>query len=129
TSSARAASPTCTPPLTAWWTSSTARSSSTRKRSSSTARTGPRATGRRGSQRRGGRDLRRRRAGNRCADDSYAARLMNLVSSLLELSHVALDVEASDKKALFERAGAVLEGASGLTRGHVMESLLARERL
>jgi PTS system nitrogen regulatory IIA component len=54
---------------------------------------------------------------------------MNLVSSLLELSHVALDVEASDKKALFERAGAMLEGASGLSRGHVMESLLARERL
>jgi PTS system nitrogen regulatory IIA component len=54
---------------------------------------------------------------------------MNLVSSLLELSHVALDVEASDKKALFERAGAVLEGASGLSRGHVVESLLARERL
>ena len=54
---------------------------------------------------------------------------MNLVSSLLELSHVALDVEASDKKALLERAGAMLEGASGLSRGQVTESLLARERL
>jgi nitrogen PTS system EIIA component len=54
---------------------------------------------------------------------------MNLVSSLLEASHVALDVEASDKKALFERAGAMLEGASGLARGQVMDSLLARERL
>jgi nitrogen PTS system EIIA component len=54
---------------------------------------------------------------------------MNLVSSLLDLSHVALDVEATDKKALFERAGALLEGASGLSRGQVMDSLLARERL
>jgi PTS system nitrogen regulatory IIA component len=54
---------------------------------------------------------------------------MNLVSSLLDLSHVALDVEAIDKKALFERAGAMLEGASGLSRGQVMGSLLARERL
>jgi PTS system nitrogen regulatory IIA component len=54
---------------------------------------------------------------------------MNLVSSLLELSHVALDVEATDKKALFERAGAMLEGISGLGREQVRESLLARERL
>jgi PTS system nitrogen regulatory IIA component len=54
---------------------------------------------------------------------------MNLVSSLLELSHVALDVEASDKKALFARAAEMLEGASGLSRGQVTESLQARERL
>ena len=54
---------------------------------------------------------------------------MNLVTSLLELSHVALDIDASDKKALFERAGAMLEGVSGLGRGQVTESLLARERL
>jgi len=54
---------------------------------------------------------------------------MNLVSSLLELSHVALDVEATDKKALFERVAAMLEGASGLGRGQVRESLFARERL
>lgn len=54
---------------------------------------------------------------------------MNLVSSLLDLSHVALDVEATDKKGLFERAGAMLEGASGLSRGQVMDSLVARERL
>lgn len=54
---------------------------------------------------------------------------MNLVSSLLELSHVALDVEANDKKALFARAAEMLEGASGLSRGQVTESLQARERL
>jgi nitrogen PTS system EIIA component len=54
---------------------------------------------------------------------------MNLVSSLLDPGHVALDVEATDKKTLFERAGAMLEGASGLSRGQVIDSLLARERL
>ena len=54
---------------------------------------------------------------------------MNLVSSLLDPSHVALDVEATDKKTLFERVGAMLEGASGLSRGQVIDSLLARERL
>jgi PTS system nitrogen regulatory IIA component len=54
---------------------------------------------------------------------------MNLVSSLLDLAHVALDVDASDKKALFAHTGAMLEGASGLSRGQVAESLLARERL
>jgi nitrogen PTS system EIIA component len=54
---------------------------------------------------------------------------MNLVSSLLELAHVALDVEANDKKALFARAAEMLEGASGLSRGQVTESLQARERL
>jgi PTS system nitrogen regulatory IIA component len=54
---------------------------------------------------------------------------MNLISSLLDPSHVALDVEATDKRALFERVAAMLEGASGLSRGQVVESLLARERL
>jgi len=54
---------------------------------------------------------------------------VNLVSSLLDPAHVALDVEAADKKTLFERAGAMLEGASGLSREQVIDSLLARERL
>jgi PTS system nitrogen regulatory IIA component len=54
---------------------------------------------------------------------------MSLISSLLDPSHVALDVEATDKRALFERVAAMLEGASGLSRGQVVESLLARERL
>lgn len=54
---------------------------------------------------------------------------MSLVSSLLPLSHVAVDVDASDKKALFERVGSMLDGVSGLHRAQVVESLLARERL
>jgi len=54
---------------------------------------------------------------------------MSLISSLLEPSQVALDVDAPDKKALFERAAALLEAASGLSRTQVVDSLLARERL
>ncbi len=54
---------------------------------------------------------------------------MNLISSLLTPSHVALGVEANNKKALFERVAGLLEGVSGLTRAQVTDSLLARERL
>jgi PTS system nitrogen regulatory IIA component len=54
---------------------------------------------------------------------------MSLISSLLEPSQVALDVDAPDKKALFERAAAMLEATSGLSRTQVVDSLLARERL
>ena len=54
---------------------------------------------------------------------------MSLISSLLEPSQVALDVDAPDKKALFERAAVLLEAASGLSRTQVVDSLLARERL
>ena len=54
---------------------------------------------------------------------------MSLISSLLEPSQVAVDVDAPDKKALFERAAALLEAASGLSRTQVVDSLLARERL
>src|SRR5689334_16697106 len=54
---------------------------------------------------------------------------MNLLSSLLTLSRVALDIEPRDKKALFEHAGALLEGDSGLTRQQVFDSLMTRERM
>ncbi|HTS52414.1 MAG TPA: PTS sugar transporter subunit IIA [Burkholderiales bacterium] len=54
---------------------------------------------------------------------------MGLISSLLDPSHVALDVEATNKRELFERVAALLEGASGLSRSQVVGSLLARERL
>jgi nitrogen PTS system EIIA component len=54
---------------------------------------------------------------------------MTLISTLLTASHVALDVEAGDKKALFEHAGALLESASGLTRQQIAGSLMSRERM
>ena len=55
--------------------------------------------------------------------------LMNLISSLLTPSHVALDVEVTTKKALFEHVGNMLAGDQGLSRGQILDSLLARERL
>lgn len=54
---------------------------------------------------------------------------MSPISSLLTPAHVALDVFAPDKKALFERIADVLDGTSGLSRGQIVDSLLARERL
>src|SRR5262245_60103446 len=54
---------------------------------------------------------------------------MSLISSLLSASRIALDIEPRDKKALFEHAGVLLESASGLTRGQVVDSLMMRERM
>jgi len=54
---------------------------------------------------------------------------MTLISSLLAVSHVALDVEARDKKALFEHAAALLETGSGLTQRQIADSLMSRERM
>jgi len=54
---------------------------------------------------------------------------MNLISPLLIASHVALEVPARDKKALFEHAGMLLEKESGLTRQQVIDSLMMRERM
>jgi len=54
---------------------------------------------------------------------------MSLISSLLTVSHVALDIEAGDKKAVFEHAARLLESDSGLTRQQVVDSLTTRERL
>jgi len=54
---------------------------------------------------------------------------MNPISSLLTPAHVALDVHATDKKALFERIGGLLDGSAGLSRAQVVDSLMVRERL
>jgi PTS system nitrogen regulatory IIA component len=55
--------------------------------------------------------------------------MKNLISSLLTASHVALEVQALDKKALFEHAGTLLESAAGLARHQVVDSLMTRERM
>jgi PTS system nitrogen regulatory IIA component len=55
--------------------------------------------------------------------------MMNLISPLLTPSHVALDVDAATKKALFEQVSNLLQGEQGLSRGQVLDSLVARERL
>ena len=54
---------------------------------------------------------------------------MSLISSLLPASHILIDVSAADKKALFEQAAALLEVKTGVKRGLILDSLLARERL
>ncbi|PWT76478.1 MAG: PTS sugar transporter subunit IIA [Proteobacteria bacterium] len=54
---------------------------------------------------------------------------MSPISSLINPANVALDVSASDKKALFERIAELLGGTSGLSRGQIVDSLVARERL
>jgi PTS system nitrogen regulatory IIA component len=54
---------------------------------------------------------------------------MSLLASLLPASRVALDVGAQDKQAVFEHAAALLETQTGIKRGHILDSLLARERM
>jgi len=54
---------------------------------------------------------------------------MNRVCELLSPDHVLVDLEASSKKRVFERAGLLFETHQGLARSKVFDSLLARERL
>jgi PTS system nitrogen regulatory IIA component len=54
---------------------------------------------------------------------------MGLVAKLLSASHVALDLQVSSKKRLFEQAGLMFENLDGIARSLVFESLFARERL
>jgi PTS system nitrogen regulatory IIA component len=54
---------------------------------------------------------------------------MSLLASLIPASRVALDVAAQDKRAVFEQAAALLEAETGIKRGHILDGLLARERM
>ena len=54
---------------------------------------------------------------------------MSQIASLLPSSHVVLDMPAADKKAVFEHAAGLLEGKTGVKRGQILDSLLARERM
>jgi len=54
---------------------------------------------------------------------------MTRLSELLPASHVLLDVAAADKQALFEQAAALLAVSTGVKRGHIVDSLTARERM
>jgi PTS system nitrogen regulatory IIA component len=54
---------------------------------------------------------------------------MSLVAKLLPASHVAIDLQASSKKRLFEQAGLLFENLDGIARSQVFDSLFARERL
>ena len=54
---------------------------------------------------------------------------MSHIASLLPSSNVVLDMPAADKKAVFEHAAGLLEGKTGVKRGQILDSLLARERM
>ena len=54
---------------------------------------------------------------------------MSLVGKLLNVQHVALDLQASSKKRVFEQAGLMFENLDGLARSLVFDSLFAREKL
>lgn len=54
---------------------------------------------------------------------------MNLIAKLLPQTNIAIDLEASSKKRVFEQAGLMFENNQGIARSLVFDSLLARERL
>jgi nitrogen PTS system EIIA component len=54
---------------------------------------------------------------------------MNLVCKLLPPSNVAINIEASSKKRVFEQVGLVFENNQGIARSQVFDSLFAREKL
>src|SRR5579859_1740286 len=99
------------PRSTGWPTSSTARSSSTRRKASIITRK------------------------NRFAIHSFpefAARRkvdMSLISRLLPVANITLDLDVTSKKRVFEHVGLLFENALGIGRGHVFDALFARERL
>ena len=54
---------------------------------------------------------------------------MNLLAKLLPPTNIALNIDASSKKRVFEHASMLFENHQGIERGKVFDSLLARERL
>jgi nitrogen PTS system EIIA component len=54
---------------------------------------------------------------------------MSLVAKLLSPEHIALDLQISSKKRLFEQAGLLFENHDAIARSVVFDSLFARERL
>ncbi|TFH12450.1 MAG: PTS IIA-like nitrogen regulatory protein PtsN [Nitrosomonadales bacterium] len=54
---------------------------------------------------------------------------MNLITQLLPLSNVIVDLEASNKKRVFEQVGLLFENTSHISQRHVFDSLFAREKL
>ena len=54
---------------------------------------------------------------------------MNLISKLLQPSHVLLDLDVASKKRVFEQVGLLFENSLEIPRGTVFDSLFNRERL
>jgi PTS system nitrogen regulatory IIA component len=54
---------------------------------------------------------------------------VNPLARLLPPTHVAINVDLTSKKRVFEHAGLVFENHQGIARAKVFDSLFARERL
>src|SRR5476649_257312 len=54
---------------------------------------------------------------------------MNLIAKLLPAQNVALDLDVSSKKRVFEHAGLLFENNQNVARSQVFDSLFAREKL
>lgn len=54
---------------------------------------------------------------------------MNHIAKLLPIENIALDLDASSKKRVFEQAGLLFEKSQGIARSTVFDSLFAREKL
>lgn len=54
---------------------------------------------------------------------------MNQIAKLLPIENIALDLDASSKKRVFEQAGQLFEKNQGIARSIVFDSLFAREKL
>ncbi|MDR2165501.1 MAG: PTS IIA-like nitrogen regulatory protein PtsN [Zoogloeaceae bacterium] len=54
---------------------------------------------------------------------------MKLIAPLLSESRILLDVDAGNKKRIFERVGELFETSCGIARTLVFDSLISREKL
>jgi PTS system nitrogen regulatory IIA component len=54
---------------------------------------------------------------------------MSLISQLLPLANVAVDLDMTSKKRVFEQAGLLFENNHSIARAQVFDSLFAREKL
>jgi PTS system nitrogen regulatory IIA component len=54
---------------------------------------------------------------------------MNLIAKLLKVDNVAVDLDASSKKRVFEQAGLLFENHHGIARSAVYDALFAREKM
>ena len=54
---------------------------------------------------------------------------MNFIGKTLTASRVALDVDLTSKKRLFEQIGLMFENENQIARAHVFDALFAREKL
>jgi len=55
--------------------------------------------------------------------------MMNRLATILPVSNVMVDVEATSKKRVFEHAGVLFENQHSIARATVSDNLFARERL